>query len=42
MEKTKPVPDRVTTDGGMGVFNALGCLDIDNGVSDYSAQSRWR
>ncbi len=26
MEKTKPVPDRVTMDGGMGTFKALGLL----------------
>ena len=26
MEKTKPVPDRVTTDGGMGTFKALALL----------------
>ena len=25
-EKTKPVPDRVTTTGGMGVFGSLGVL----------------
>ena len=28
MEKTKPVPDRVTTDGGMGTFKALGVFAL--------------